>query len=384
MTGNGERRLGERVRVGVVGGGLIAQAIHLPNLRRLRDRFELVSLADPSLRVRTAVAARFDVPRTHESWEQLVDAGGIDAVVVCTPHSAHAEVIVASVESGLHVLVEKPLCVRLEDADRIVAAQQRSGRVVAVGYMKRYDPAYELLLQELAAGSRDLRYLSTTTYDPDMVREPFFRAGELVRADDVAPATLERMRHDRLQQLEQEIGTTDPAAVQAYDFTYLAALSHDVNMLHGVLDAIGETADPQVRASAWWADGWAGGATLGLSSGAQCASAWLWLDGLEEYRGELAAYTPEAVHSVTFATPYLGWPSTYRQRAGTAAGAQREQRTVATGQGYVEELLHFHDCIVAGAVCRTPPEQARRDMRLLHELFIAAEEERRREAEPVR
>lgn len=361
----------ERLRVGVIGGGLIAQAIHLPNLRRLDDRFQLVALADPSAKVRERVGRRFGVHTTHATWEALIEAGGLEAVVVCTPHAAHADPILAALDAGLDVLVEKPLCVTLDDADRIVAAEERTGRIVQVGYHKRYDPAVERMMAELPGDAATLRYLSVVTYDPDMVREPFFAPGDLVRADDVPAALLAQLRASEQEQLAAETGMDDPAARQAYNFTFLAALSHDVNLLHGVLERLGEPLPADVLASGWWADGWAGSGTLRLTGGAQASVTWLWLDRLQEYRDRFAVYATDAVHTLSFPAPYLRWPTTYELRRGDGP-AQIAAHATAPTDPYVAELLHFHACVVERTPCRTPAAQARLDMQVLKRMFLAA------------
>ena len=358
---------GTRLRVGVVGGGLIAQAVHLPNLRRLPDRFAVVALADPSARVRELVAARFGIPATFATWEGLLERAQLDAVAVCAPHGAHAGVILAALDAGLHVFVEKPLCVRLADADRIVAAAQRAGRVVQVGYMKRYDPAYTALLDALPADAHELRYIAAVTYDPDMTRPPFFRPDELVRADDVPAGVLARLRRAAHAQLAEETGTDDPAALHAYDLAYLSALSHDLNLVHGILERLGEPLPATVHASGWWANGRAGSGVLRLRGGAQCSLTWLWLDGLDEFREEVGAYFTGAVHALRFPAPYLGWPTCYEHRR--RAGATH---AVPVAEPYVEELRHFHACVVDGVPCRTPAAQARADLSALKELFLAA------------
>ena len=142
------------VRIGVVGGGLIAQAEHLPYLAALRDRFELAALAEPSRTVREALGARYGIAGLHADYRALIEAGGLDAIVVCSPAGTHAQVVLDALEAGLHVFVEKPMCITLDDADAIIAARDRAGKVVQVGTMKRYDPAVEAMLDE-PPGRRD-------------------------------------------------------------------------------------------------------------------------------------------------------------------------------------------------------------------------------------
>ena len=99
--------------------------------------------------MREALGARYGIAGLHADYRALLDAGGLDAVVVCSPAGTHAEVVLAALDAGLHVFVEKPMCITLADADAIVAARDRAGKVVQVGTMKRYDPAVEAMLEAL-------------------------------------------------------------------------------------------------------------------------------------------------------------------------------------------------------------------------------------------
>jgi predicted dehydrogenase len=78
------------VRVGVLGCGLIAQAMHLPFLAQLRDFFRIAALVAPSATVRNALALVYVVDREYERLEQLLSDGGIDALLVCSPNGTHA------------------------------------------------------------------------------------------------------------------------------------------------------------------------------------------------------------------------------------------------------------------------------------------------------
>src|SRR5262249_6374905 len=93
------------VRVGVVGGGLVAQAEHIPYLAALRDRFELAALAEPSRTVREALGARYGITGLHADAESLINYEGLDAIVVCSPAGTHAQVVVDALAAGLHVFV---------------------------------------------------------------------------------------------------------------------------------------------------------------------------------------------------------------------------------------------------------------------------------------
>ena len=232
------------VRVGVVGAGLVAQAEHLPYLSAMRDRFSLAALAEPSLTVREALGARYGIAGLHADYRAMLDAGGLDAVVVCSPHGTHAEVVLASLEADLHVFVEKPMCITLADADAIVAARGRTGNVVQVGTMKRFDPAVEAMLDAFSGPAADLCYVSVVVNDPEF--EPYFEPGEIVRGADVPAELIDATRRQEAAQVAQAVGSDDPNVVRALSESFLGSLLHDLNVVHGALAATATTIDRRV------------------------------------------------------------------------------------------------------------------------------------------
>jgi predicted dehydrogenase len=310
-----------RLRIGVVGAGLVAQVVHLPQLASLEERFEVVGLAEPDEGVRRRVAHRHGIGLACRDHRELIERGTADALLVCSPDATHAEIVLDALAAGLHVLVEKPLCLTTAEADRIVAARDRSGLVVQVGYMKRFDPAYEALQHDLA-DEPELLHVTTATYDPGLATE-FGPPGAADRCDDV----------------------------------FLGALVHDVNAVHGLVGPEARAVDGFVRA-----DGRAAGGTVVLPSGARWTLAWLRIDGLGDFRERICLYGSDDIRELEFPAPYLHKaPTVYRRR--TRGGATLELRSWQ--EAYVRQLEHFHDCVLIGAACRTPPEQARADIELL-------------------
>jgi predicted dehydrogenase len=350
----------ERLRMAVVGGGLIAQAIHLPNLAGAVDAFDVVAIADVSPRVADGLAAQHEA-RAYTDWRAMLGAEDLDAVVVCSPHATHAEVTLAALDRGLHVLVEKPLCIAPDDAAAICRRRDETGLVVQVGYMKRYDAAYEAFLAALPGSPETLRFVDVVTYDPWMAREPFVAWRRMIRGDDVPDAMIARGRASEAEQVGRAVGADDPATVRAYSYAFLACLVHDVNLVHGALDRLGAAAVEPVSA-AHWADGDAAGFTAQLSGGAMWHCAWLLLRGLGHFRERAALYFEHAVHELEMPAPY--WPDAPRLHRVTGAGESKH-----VGDAYAAELRHFHACVVEGVACRTPPEQGARDIALLRDLY---------------
>ncbi len=358
------------LRVGVVGCGLVAQAMHLHYLSALRDRFEIAGLAEPSATVREGLGARYGVTGLHADYRSLIDAGGLDAVVVTSPAGTHAQVVLAALDAGLHVFVEKPMCITLADADAIVSTRDRASRVVQVGTMKRFDPAYERMLAELPETADELRYVSVVVNDPEF--DPYFDPWEILRGSDVPGEVIDEARLMEAEQVEAAVGAGDPDTVRAFSESFLGSMLHDLNVVHGLLDHMGEPLPAKVVSGDWWNEGRAVTGALRLANGGRADLAWIQLLPTFEYRETISFFFDDSVRTLTFPSPWLKQrPTEYRVSA-------RDGRTndVRVAESYEEtfarELAHFHACITDGMPCRTPPEQARMDIDVLTRMFLAS------------
>jgi predicted dehydrogenase len=358
------------LRVGVVGGGLVAQAMHLHYLAAMRERFELAALAEPSLTVRDALCARYGIRGSYADYRELLDAGGLDAIVVCSPTGTHAQIVVDGLDSGLHVLVEKPMCITVADADRIVAARDAAGKVVQVGYMKRYDPAVERLLEELPADAATLRYVHVVVNDPEFA--PFFAPGEIVRGDDVPAELIAATRRSESEQVEAAVGSGSREVVAAFSESYLGSMIHDLNVVHGLLESMGEPLPAEVVAGQWWAGGTAVTGSLRLANGSRWDNAWIQLLDVPEYDETIALYFADSVRRLTFPSPWLKQSPTRYERTDAGDGTRVVHLAERFEESFARELVHFHECVTEGVPCRTPPEQARLDIDVLTRMFLAA------------
>jgi len=120
-----------RLRIGVVGAGLIGQVEHIPNLERLSAFYEIVGIADASARIRMELERRGF--RVCPDYRQLLD-NELDALLVAAPDQYHAEITLAALDRGLNVFCEKPLCFSVAEAREIAATRDRVGQVVQVGW----------------------------------------------------------------------------------------------------------------------------------------------------------------------------------------------------------------------------------------------------------
>jgi predicted dehydrogenase len=344
--------------------------MHLPFLARMSDRFELVAVADPSATVRDALQRRYGLGASFADYRELLEGAGIDAVVVSSPSQTHAEVVLAALDRGLHVFVEKPMCITLADADRIVEARHNAGKVVQVGYMKRFDRAWERMLAAMPDSAEALRYVSVVVHDPEF--DPFFGPGEIARGDDIPADVLQHGNAQMRAQMQEAVGADSPEVIAAFEGSFLGSLVHDLNLVHGLLERLGEPLPAEVIGGDWWNHGRAVTGSLRLANGARCDLAWIQLLDAFEYRESVSFFFAEEVHTLAFPSPWLKqFPTRYevsrrRDRARAAESFESYE------ESFERELAHFHDCVAHDTECRTPPEQARLDIDVLTRMFLHA------------
>ncbi|WP_274649690.1 Gfo/Idh/MocA family protein [Paenibacillus humicola] len=128
-----------KVRVGIIGCGGIANGKHMPSLAKVQDA-EMVAFCDLVIERAEAAKQQYGNPdaRVYSDYHELLRDGSIDVVHVCTPNDAHADISIAALEAGKHVLCEKPMAKTAEDARRMLEAARRTGKKLSIGYQNRY------------------------------------------------------------------------------------------------------------------------------------------------------------------------------------------------------------------------------------------------------
>jgi len=140
----------DRLRVAVLGSGFIAR-YHARAVAELPGA-ELVAAANWRPESLARLAAEYGIPRTTTDWRELVGDPEVDAAVVATPNSLHAEQAIAFLDAGQHVMVEKPMAMDVTEADAMVAAAERSSACLMVAHCWRFHPAVLALRDRIAAG----------------------------------------------------------------------------------------------------------------------------------------------------------------------------------------------------------------------------------------
>ncbi len=128
-----------KLRVAVLGAGAWAESAHIPGW--IRDpRAELVAICDPVADRAKAFARKFDVAESSDDWEQVISRTDIDVIDVCTPSSTHFELSWAALESGKHVLCEKPVAFDFRGTRKAADLARSKGLKTKLGFTFRYSP----------------------------------------------------------------------------------------------------------------------------------------------------------------------------------------------------------------------------------------------------
>ena len=144
-------RSGRKLRIGIIGTGGIANS-HMQSYKKQSD-VEIVAGADIIPDNARKYFEKYEVQaRSFESYKDMIDTVPMDAVSVCTYNCSHAECTIYALEHGLHVLLEKPMTVTLDEAVAICRAEKKSGKIVSVGFQPRYDANMQMIKKIVQSG----------------------------------------------------------------------------------------------------------------------------------------------------------------------------------------------------------------------------------------
>lgn len=138
------------LKVGVIGVGGIA-GTHFPGWKA-SEHAELAAFSDPFEEVLNRVAKQHDITKTYVKPEDLIADPDIDVIDICTPSAYHAPLAIAALEAGKHVICEKPLAPTPEDIEAMIAARDKSGKLLMTAQHFRFQTDTQALKRELETG----------------------------------------------------------------------------------------------------------------------------------------------------------------------------------------------------------------------------------------
>lgn len=138
--------MNKKLKVAIIGCGGIANGKHLPSLKKI-EQVELVAFCDIEVKKAEKAALEYGTPeaQVYKDYKLLLEDESIDVIHVCTPNISHAEISIASMEAGKHVMCEKPMAKTSEEAKLMVETAERTGKKLTIGYNNRFRPDSQYL-----------------------------------------------------------------------------------------------------------------------------------------------------------------------------------------------------------------------------------------------
>ena len=145
-------RMEKKLKIGIIGTGGIAHSHMRAYLRR--DDIEIVAGCDIVPGKAKAFFEEFGVPsaRCYESHEEMLDKEELDGVSVCTYNCQHAAPTIYALDKGVNVLLEKPFSVTMEEAEDMMRAEKRSGKILTLGFQPRFDKNMQQIKRIVESG----------------------------------------------------------------------------------------------------------------------------------------------------------------------------------------------------------------------------------------
>ena len=266
----------QNLRFGVIGAGRIGK-IHAENLATRIPGVEVSAIADINLAAAQETADRLHIPIVLLDYQAILSDSSIDAVAICSPTDTHAKIVIEAAQAGKHIFCEKPIDYNLVKIDAALAAVEKAGVKLQIGFNRRFDPNFRKVRQMVAEGkigephiiritSRDPAppsvsyikvsggmFLDMTIHDFDMARylsnsevvEVYTAAGVMVdpaigEAGDVDTAVI------TLRFANGAIGTIDNSRKAVYGYDQRV----EVFGSGGMVQAFNNTSDSNVYANA--------------------------------------------------------------------------------------------------------------------------------------
>jgi len=348
------------MRIGVVGCGRIAQTFHLPFLSDMKN-IEIGALCDVSKELVSRLGKKYNVPRIYTDYTRLIADGEVDAIINSTPDPFHKDVSIAAMESGLDVLVEKPIALAASDAEEMIAVAKRKSRILMVGYMKRYDPIMKFALQEF---QEDCHYIRVHNFFGlmDTIRSEIY---ELEMGD--IPEEQKKQASLLLNtQVTQQIGEVDSRLMSLYQYM-LGICCHDTNMLRTIFG------DPlRVLKTEIWGNnvseaGFSSPSVLSiLEFGDNIRCAFEFSLCKQRFWDEaIVSFSPTKIVELRWPNPYLkNSPTELR----VIKGKDVISHTIVTGNyesSYKRELAEFVTCVEKRKQPTTSGPDAKRDIEVI-------------------
>lgn len=354
----------EKIKVGLIGLGSVAQIIHLPILETLSDRYELVAICDISGQLLEAIGTRYNVARRYTDAFEMVSQTNLDAVFVLNNDEYHAECAIAALTQGKHVLIEKPVCLTLEDADAIIKARDAAGVQAMVGYMRRFAPAFTEAIKEVSQLGR-INYARVRSLI-GAGRLFIDETSHVLRPLDIPPEAVLDRRQRATRMLEK--ATDNAPRVKQNAYRHMLGLNcHDLSAMREIIGF-----PKRVVSAVQWNEGKFVNALFEYEE--FYASFETGVDLNRRFDAHIQVYGEQKAVTIQYNTPYIRHLPTTRIVEETVNEAfRRTENRPSFKDAYTVELEYFHKVVTERIRPKTSIEDAKEDLKLIRMIVDALE-----------
>jgi predicted dehydrogenase len=350
-----------RIKIGIVGCGEVTQIMHWPSLSQLAELYEVTALCDISPLVLETLGKRWNVGALDTDHRELVGRTDVDAVLVASPHAFHAEVTLAAIEAGKHVLVEKPMCMNQREANEISAAQQKYQVVVQVGYMRRYAPAF-LYACDAVKKIGSIKFARVRDFLGS--NSLIINQTSAVVRDHHLPKSLQTEASQRDEELVTEaLGGNRAEDVKTAYRLMLGLSSHDLSAMRELIGMPGKVLFAAQRA---------GGRYLAAAFdyGAFVCQFETGIDNIPRFDAHLEVFGEHKTLRVQYDTPYVrNLPiRVFTTESNGQGGVTTSDARPAWGDPFVAEWKAFYDNVTKNRLPKSGPEDFVLDLELFTQM----------------
>lgn len=356
--------MNEKIRVGIVGLGEVAQTIHIPVLQHLSDKYTITAVCDLSKQLLDGINYIPTVKIKCNDYNKLVESPDVDLVFVINNGAYHTETAIAALKAGKDVFVEKPLGVSIPDVTKLKAIQEECKKLIFVGYMRRFAPAFIALKNDLPnlgkplyVKSRDI--IGTNNYFNK-------QAHNVIYPDDI-PDEKKRERQEKNENFVKEaIGEASQEVKNAY-MLLLGLGVHDLSLVRELFGM-----PKSVQSAEVWKDGNFIRATLDYGDFKVAYDTGVVPHGI--FDAQLEVIGENGIGTVYFDNPYLrNLPVHYERKITKGYEFSVEKIRPTYTDPFAAELEHLYDHIKNRTEPKTNIADSIEDLKLIKAIITAVQ-----------
>jgi predicted dehydrogenase len=316
----------------------------------------VTTLCDVSRHVVEELGTRWNIQKRFIDERELLEQDDVDAVVIASPNHYHASTTLNAIEAGKHVLVEKPTCITLREADAVIEAAAGSGVTVQVAYMRRYAPAF-LEACDIVRAMGDIQFARVH----DIIGQNALiiqKTSRVVRGSDIPATVIEDSKAVESQLFYEALGEASPELRRAYGML-LGLASHDISAMRELIGMPKSTLYATYRHGGAYITGAFdyGDFTCHLEIG---------VDAMPRFDGYLQVYGQNKIVRVQYDTPYVRNLPTRMLVTEVDSRGRISNCDInpSWGDSFTLEWKAFYDNIQQRKVPKTSPEDFRHDLEI--------------------